>query len=189
MEWTKADDEYLRELRKEIDHDNIRIKELIKNKLVNNKYIIKLLDNVELEKEESQPDDYFDVNILPYFLLKPTITSTQNIICIETDYNKLMSHDSTKKHQQIIFHILCAIENIIVPQTGLARHDMIAALILREFDHTNIFGPKIQCVSDKSGAIENLFCSRTLIFEQIADNNLVKTSNGIPRLANKDIVI
>jgi hypothetical protein len=189
MQWTKADDEYLRELRKEIDHDDIRIKELIKNKLVNNKYIIKLLDNTELENAQAEPDEYFGVSILPYFLIKPTITSTQNFICIETDYSKLMTHDPTKKYQQIIFHILCAIENVIVPQTGLARHDMIAALILREFDHTNIFGAKIHCVSDKSSAIENLFCARTLVFEQITDNNLVKTSNGIPRLANKDVVI
>lgn len=189
MNWTKADDEYLRAMRNEIDHDDIRLKEKIKEKLVNNKYIIKLLNNTELEEAQSEPDEYFGVNILPYYMVQPTQTHINNFICFETQYDELKRYDATKKYQQIIFYVLCHIKSNIVQETGIARHDSIAALILREFDWTNIFGAKIHCTSNKPGMVDNDYSSRVLVFEQITDNNLVKTSKGIPRMANKDVVV
>ena len=62
-------------------NDNIKIKEQIKQILLNNRYIIHVLNNKELEEAESEPDEYYGINILPYYIISPTQTNIQNFIC------------------------------------------------------------------------------------------------------------
>ena len=50
MEWTPEDTEYLREFRKHLDSDNIKLKQQIKQKLLSDKYLIHVLNNKELEE-------------------------------------------------------------------------------------------------------------------------------------------
>ena len=47
MDWTEEDLKHIREFRHRIDNDNIRCKEIIKQKLINNPYIIHVLNNFE----------------------------------------------------------------------------------------------------------------------------------------------
>lgn len=72
MELTKEQLQNLLELKKYVDSDNIRIKEIIKKSLIENPYIIYLLNNKELEDVEADPSDYLGVNILPMFMIHPT---------------------------------------------------------------------------------------------------------------------
>ena len=57
----------------------------------------------------------------------------------------------------------------------MARHDLLAALIMDEFNLSNCFGTQIKCVSDKASVVDTDYACRTLIFEMEAPTNLVKT--------------
>ena len=176
-------------LKKNLDSDDIRNKEIIKKKLLNNETIIYLLNNKELKDAEAESDEYYGINILPYYIIKPTQTNVQNFICYETEFDELDRYNKEVKYMRIIFYILCEQKNIVDEDTYIARHDLLAALILDEFNYTNYFGAKIRCVSNKPSIVDTDYACRTLIFEQITDNNVVKTRNSTSKMVNKEIHI
>lgn len=193
MEWTKQDTETLQQLVNDIDCDDIKIKEQIKKSLLKNRFIIHALHNEELEKQGAEPDDYFGVNILPYYQIIPTQSNVQNFLCYEVRYDKLQNGNSAIKELDINFYILCEQKNIIDEETGIARHDLLAALVLDWFNYTNELGIKMHCVSDIPNVVDEKYASRTLIFRQTVDNNIVKTrvsadGRRTPFIANKALV-
>ena len=153
------------------------------------KEIYNPINNKELEKQDAQPDDYYGVNILDYYIIEPTQTDVQNFICYEVDSEKMNEYNKAVKYLTIKFIVLCDQKNIEDKDTYIARHDLLAAILLKQFNHTNYFGTKIECTYDVSSVVDSTYACRTLIFTQITDNNLVKTQSKIPRLVNKDIVI
>jgi hypothetical protein len=72
MELTPEQIQELRNYKNIVDSDDIKYKEIIKKALIENPYIIYLLNNKELEDAEADPSDYLGVNILPEFLIHPT---------------------------------------------------------------------------------------------------------------------
>lgn len=179
MELTQEQIQELRDLKKVVDSDDIKYKEIIKKTLINSDLIIYLLNNKELEDNDADPSDYLGVNILPYFMIHPTQSNVQNYICYETTFNELQRYNSNMKKQQIIFYVLCEEKNNIEKTTGIARHDLISALIINLFNWTNLFGAQIHLVSDVPSVIDSDYSCRTLVFEQETDNNLAKTKNGV----------
>ncbi len=186
MTYTEEDKNYLRSFRNTLDYDGIKVKQQIKQALLENKHIIHVLNNKKLEEEEAEPDDYFGDNILPYYLIHPTQTSVKNFLTFQVNYTSIPQYNKLTKYLQIIFIVLCEQQNIIDKDTSLPRHDLLAALIQDQFNYTNICGQKIQLVSDRELVVDTNYAARELTFEQLTDNNLVRTRNGIPRLSNKD---
>lgn len=186
--WTNEDRKALLAFKNNVDSDNIKIKEQIKQNLLDNRFIIHVLNNLELEESDAEPSDYYGVNILPYYMIHDTQTDVKNYICFEVGYKDL-SRDNNKsvKLLRIIFYILCQEKNGIDEETGIARHDLLAALIQDQFNFTNYFGRKIELISDEPSIVDTNYFCRTMVFGQTTDNNLVKTHNT-SRLANKDIV-
>jgi len=186
MEWTKEDSEWLRSFRNNIDCDEIKIKEQIKQQLINNKYLIHVLNNKELEEKDATPDEYFGVNILPYYMISPTQTNVQNFICYTVGFRaeRRYSGDAVKV-LQLTFVILSEQKNIIDKDTSLSRTDLLGALIQDQFNWTNYFGRKIHIVRNEESVVDTNYACRTIIFEQDTDNNLVKTRNNIPQMMNK----
>lgn len=195
-QWTKEDSKRLASLKYVTDNDNIRIKEIIKQKLLANDDIIHVLNNKKLQEEEAENDEYFGVNILPYYIISPTQADSQNFICFTIGYenvernftNSTRTYNDLQRHLHIVFVVLCEQKNIKDEDTGIARHDLLAALIQNEFNFTNYFGRKIELISDNETLVDNKYACRTLVFSQITDNNMTKTQYGQPsRLANKEI--
>ena len=190
MEWTEQDKKSLQAWINYIDSDDIKIKEKIKDELIKNKNLIHLLDNEELEAEDSSPGDYYGVNILPYYNIPNTQTNVKVFLSFETQWTEEPRYNNRAKYQQVVFYISCHESDIYEKDTNLPRHDLIAAILTDQFNWTNILGNKVRCVSSRPSLTDNRYVTRTLIFQQITDNNLVKTPKmGIPRLANKDIVL
>jgi len=75
MELTPKQLQTLRDLKKNVDSDDIKYKEIIKKSLIENDLIIYLLNNKELEDSGADPSDYLGVNILPYYIISPTQTN------------------------------------------------------------------------------------------------------------------
>lgn len=189
MEWTSEDRQKLLSYRTIVDNDNIKIKQKIKSVLLENKYIYHVLNNKTLEDVGAEPDEYFDVNILDYYIIKPTQSKVDNFICYTTSFDELGRYNQSKKFQEITFSVLCHIDSLIDKETGIKRHDLLAALIMDQFDYTNYFGGKIHCVSDKETVVDTDYIARILIFQQVVDANLVKKIDGVPRLSNKGAVV
>lgn len=185
MEWTNEDIAYLKSYRNIVDYDGIKIKEQIKQQLLQNKYIIHVLNNKELEESGATAQDYFGVNILPYYLITPTQTHVENFICYTVGFREESRYNSCVKVLMITFVILCEQKNIIDLDTSLARTDLLAALIQDQFNYINYFGRKVHIVRDEESVVDSKYAARTLIFEQETDNNLVKTRNNIPQMMNK----
>lgn len=195
-EWTKEDSKRLASLKYVTDNDNIRIKEIIKQKLLANDDIIHVLDNKDLQEAEAENDEYFGVNILPYYHIMGTQTDSQNFVCFTVGYenvernftNSSRMYNDLQRHLHVVFVVLCEQKNIKDKDTGIARHDLLAALIQNEFNFTNFFGRRIQLVSDEETVVDNKYLCRTLIFSQITDNNVTKTEYGkSSRIVTKEI--
>lgn len=187
MAWTTTDKEYLNAFKNLPDNDDIRFKQIVKEKLLDNRYLIHVLNNNELDEDE--PDSYFNVSILPYFALEDTIVSVKNVICYEIVF-ETNRYDKREiiKDCQIVFNVICDLSDIIEKDTGIARHDLLAALLMDQFNWTNIFGMQIHCVSDKPSMVgANLAC-RTLIFRGEFLNSIAKTHDGITKVVNSDVV-
>lgn len=187
MIWTEDDKKYLLNLKHSLDSDNIKAKETIKRELLDNQYIIHVLNNKELEKVNAGADDYYNVNIFPTLSVPFTQSSVENFVCFEVKYDTVKFAKTTKV-LQIVFNIVCQSQNIIDKETGLPRHDLLAALIQDKFNYTNYFGRQIALVSDIPSTVDKIYSARTLVFEQMTDNNLVKTKGGKPRIVNKDTI-
>lgn len=187
MELTQEQIQELRQLKTVVDSDDIRYKEIIKKTLISNDLLIYLLNNTELSSAEADPSDYLGVNILPYYIIDPTQHNVQNYICYEIETRELERYSSNMKKQHIIFYVLCEEKNNIEKYTGIARHDLIAALLIDMFNETNLFTNKVHIISDIPSVVDNDYSCRTLVFELITDNNLAKTKNGVTSMINRDI--
>lgn len=165
------------EYKKHNEIDNIYYKEIIKNKLVKNDKIIFSLNNPNLDPDS--PADYIGENIRPYYIMPETQGEPKNYICFETSFNEVPKYNNVLKMGQVIFYVLCDVRTIYDQKTGIARHDLIAALIQDEFNWTNMFGTQIRLVSDKPLIVDTYFAGRTLIFEQTTTNALVKKGRVI----------
>lgn len=187
MELTQEQIQILRDLKNNVDSDNIRYKEIIKKSLIENDLIIYLLNNKELEDVGADPSDYLGINILPAYLIHPTQHNVQNFICYEVGFREVQRYNSKMKLLQITFYVLCEEKNNIEKRTGIARHDLIGALILDIFNWSNVFGGQIHCISDVPSVTDNDYATRTIIFEQLTDNNLAKTRDGVARIIPRTI--
>ena len=195
-EWTKEDSKRLASLKYVTDDDNIRIKEIIKQKLLANDDIIHVLDNKKLQDAEAENDEYFWENIFPFYLIPDAQTDSQNFICFTVGYenvernftNSSRMYNDLQRHLHIVFVILCEKKNLKDRDTGIARHDLLAALIQNEFNLTNYFGRRMLLVSDNESTVDSVYACRTLIFSQTTDNNVTKTQYGNPsRIVTKEI--
>lgn len=187
-DWTKEDSKRLASYKYIVDNDNIRIKQKIKEKLLANDDIIHVLDNKELQEKEAENDEYFGVNIRDSYIIPETQTSSQNYICFTVGYRDVSRYNDLVKELHITFYILCEQKNLKDRDTGIARHDLLAALIQNEFNYTNYFGRKIQLIQDEESVTDNAYVTRVLTFTQTTDNNITKTKYGSPtRIANKEV--
>ena len=187
-DWTKEDSKRLASYKYIVDNDNIRIKEIIKQKLINNDDIIHVLDNKELQEKEAENDEYLWVNIIPSYIIHPTQTDSQNFICYAVGYRDVNRYNDVVKELHITFYILCEQKNLKDRDTGIARHDLLAALIQNEFNYTNFFGRKLKLTQDEESVTDNDYVTRVLTFTQTTDNNITKTKYGSSTLnANKEI--
>ena len=166
--------QYLIDLKKKPNEDDIRYKEIIKQKLLEDDILIWLLNNKELEDADAENDEYFGVNIRPEFIIPETQTDVQNFLCYEISFEDTARYNPAIKYQEIIFYILCHEKNGIVEEIGAARKDLIAGIIIDKFNGSNAFGNQLKLISDKPSVTDTRYSTRTLVFEQKTTDSLTK---------------
>ena len=169
--------------------DNERYKYRIMKMLTENEDILWTLHNAELEEKFSNTKDkdgnivlngdaYRNVSIFNFLKIPDTQSKVRNYICFEVDDIEQPRYNDHMIVKNIIFRTVSHDEDF---QTdwGIARQDLLAAIIQSEFDWSNIFGLHIEKVLDKGRVAENGYYYREFIYETTVPNNLPnKAKNG-----------
>lgn len=175
----------LRAYKETSDDDNIRFKEIIKQKLLNNQKIIHVIHNTNLNEDE--PDAYFGINIKPFILLPEVQDEPMNYICFKTEFEASSRENEIKKYERVTFLILCDGKTLIDDETGIARHDLLGSIIREEFNYSNCFGSQAVLIADKESTTDSNYATRTLTFSIVTTKNILKTENGITSIINKEV--
>lgn len=166
------------------DNDNIRYKEIVKQKLLNCDELIYAINNEELLAQKASMDQYFNVNIKPYLTVPETQHAVKTYILYDVCFSEKPQYNDFLKYAQLQFMIMCPTENIIDKYTGIARHDLIAAILQEEINWSNAFGTVMKLVNDVATVTDTTYATRTLIFEQTAPSGLTKNSIKISSKVN-----
>lgn len=181
--------ENLRSYKTTIDDDNIRLKEKIKKELLDCDELIYALHNTEFEETGVDNDEYFGTNILPYLSFPDSQTSVKNYLCFKMDFDEISTSNKIMKYNQVIFVILCHNSDIMDRATGIARHDLISAILIEQFNWSNIFGTQCKLISNKESVTDSDYVTRTLIFEFTTPNSIARTSNRTTSIINNKVKI
>ena len=154
-----------------IDDDIIRAKRLIRDRLCNDEDIIEVLHNVELEKNEAPPDEYFGTNIFSFIRVPGIADTVRNYICFSIDDIEDSYTNEVIKMQYVQFVIFCNAEDINTPY-GIDRHDLLAYIVRDLFNWSDILGMQLKLISNREGVTDTNYYTRTLKFECRKANSL-----------------
>ena len=168
--------------------DNERYKYRIMKMLTENQDVLWTLHNVELEKTCSYIDEnneislngdaYRNVSIFNFLKIPDIQSEVKNFICFEVNDIEQPRYNDSLLIKNIIFRTVSH-EDDYITDWGIARQDLLAAVIQSGFDWTNAFGLHIEKISDRGRVAENGYYYREFIYETTVPNNLVnKAKNG-----------
>lgn len=189
------------------DDENIQYKKKIEKALMLNPCLLYALNEKSLESElfdddgninwewnedtkEYDPlgewDRYFGgtSNIRPYLFIPDTQTEVKHYICYQVSFDEMPRYQDTLKYTNVTFTIFVHGNDRNDKLTGIPRHDLIASIIRERFNWSNIFGMQTHLISSKESTTDNNYLVRTLVFQVIDTNGIVKTTNGITSTNN-----
>nr|DAU04499.1 MAG TPA: hypothetical protein [Caudoviricetes sp.] len=189
------------------DDENIQYKKKIEKALMLNPCLLYALNEKTLESElfdddgninwewnedtkEYEPlgewDRYFGgtSNIRPYLFIPDTQTEVKHYICYQVSFDEMPRYQDTLKYTNVTFTIFVHGNDRNDKLTGIPRHDLIASIIRERFNWSNIFGMQTHLISSKESTTDNNYLVRTLVFQVIDTNGIVKTTNGITSTNN-----
>lgn len=189
------------------DDEDIQYKKKIEKALMLNPCLLYALNEKSLESElfdddgninwewnedtkEYEPlgewDRYFGgtSNIRPYLFIPDTQTEVKHYICYQVSFDEMPRYQDTLKYTNVTFTIFVHGNDRNDKLTGIPRHDLIASIIRERFDWSNIFGMQTHLVSSKESTTDNNYIVRTLVFQVVDTNGIVKTTNGITSTNN-----
>ena len=161
-----------RDLQK-IDDDIIQAKRTVRERLCQDLDIIKYLHNEELERADAEPEDYFNVNILPYIRIPGTLDKVKNFICFSVDDIRDSSINEAMKSQYVQFVIFCHGDDIDTG-LGIPRHDLLSYFLNDDFQWSNLLGLQLKLVYNQESVTDTNFSCRTMKFEAVKPNMLQK---------------
>ena len=189
------------------DDENIQYKRKIEKALMLNPCLLYALNEKTLESElfdddgninwewndenkEYEPlgewDRYFgsNSNIRPFLFIPDTQTSVKHYICYQVAFDEMPRYQDTLKYTNVTFTIFVHGNDRVDKLTGVPRHDLIASIIRERFNWSNIFGMQTHLISSKESTTDNNYLVRTLVFQVVDTNGIVKTTNGITSTNN-----
>lgn len=139
----------------------IRYKQQIMSLLVNNDYVVELIDNTDIE----EPEDLIGNNLFNYIRIPQSIEEAETYIAFEIDVPKI--NDSNKEwfKQLVITFYIIAHESTMPTTLGGTRIDLLAAEIDKMFTgYVGIGKQPLQLKSNTSNGISVKHRCRILTF-------------------------
>lgn len=187
------------------DDDNIRIKNQIYRTLLSCPELLyalhrndlepRLFDedgNINWDSETHEPlgewDAYFGESgsIRPFLFIPETQTEVKHYLCYQVDSDENVRYNDSEKLLEVTFTIFVNEGDRTDQLTGLPRHDLIASIIRENFAWIGLEIPTLVPVYNKESVTDNHYVVRTLKYQCILPNDLVKTnSSGTTFYKNK----
>ena len=123
------------------DDDTVRLKDKIKNMLINSPKLLWALNDKDLQEqifnedgtlnETGEWDAYFGETSLirPFLFIPETQDIVQNYLCYQVSSDENMRYNPAMKYLVISFTIFVHEKNSFDKETGIARHDLIGSII------------------------------------------------------------
>lgn len=175
------------------DDDAIPIKKRIEEIFIRSPELLYALHASELEKElfnkdgslnvdeDGNPlgewDKYFGENsyIRPFLYIPQTQEDVKHFICYEVSFTQTPKYNDKEKYCLITFVILVNGKDAIDKETGIPRHDLIGSIIREKISWSGLIGAHAVPTSDKGTITDNNYIMRTMVFESLVPNSIVKT--------------
>ena len=185
------------------DDDNIRIKEQIKDTLLNCPELLYAIHNKELESElfdedgnlnidedgnlTGEVDRYFGANsnIRPFLFIPETQDEVKNYVCYQTSYSDLVRYNDKEKKLIVTFTIFVNGKDSIDKLTNTPRHDLIASIIREKIAWIGLEISTATPFGDKESTTDNNYLVRTLQYEVTLPNSICKTEGNNTFYNNK----
>lgn len=163
--------------------DVVRFKHEVMRELTSNADILKTLHNNNIEVNISNWDNpngdmYRDVNIFDFMKLPSLQDEVFNYICFEVTTTNSYSSDFVITN--LFFRTVCHVSDMKT-DWGIQRHDLLALIIKKEFDWSNIFGMTLNKISDVGKIGEDDFYYREIVYESTIPNNHYNKLNNYRR--------
>ena len=183
------------------DDENIRYKNTIKNTLLSCPELLYALHEADLDSElfnsdgtinyDGEWDLFFGEtgNIRPYLYIPETQDTIKHYVCYQVSFHEIPRYNDIKKYTQITFTVLVNGKDAMDKMTGIPRHDLISSFIREKINWSNVFGMQAKLVSNKEAISDNNYILRTMIFELLDLNGIVRTPyNGETQIINNDFL-
>lgn len=166
-----------------------RCKYVIMEELTNNQDILWTLHNEKLESickkdKKNKKDvvlngDLYKNESIFNFLKIPDIQDTvKNYICFEVNDTETSRNNASFIIRNIKIRTIS--HNVdYKTDYGIARQDLLAAIIKYKFDWSNIFGLHIKKVQDQGFTTKDGYYYRDIVYETIAPNNLICKNKNV----------
>lgn len=188
------------------DDDNIIFKQKITKALMNCPEILyavnekSLMDelfnadgtiNYDGEWDRFFSDAYHDGNFRPYLFIPDTQDDVKNYVCYQTNFEETPRFNAIEKYALVTFTIFVHAGDRVDINTGLPRHDLIAAILRDKLNWTNIFGTQCNVISDRESMTDYKYLVRTLVFKSTMPNSIVQTTiqgNGNNKRVSTNVI-
>lgn len=169
---------------KSLGYDDIdSYKYIIMDILTKNQDILNTLHNADFEKEDKRingllnGDLYKNVNIFNFLKVPETQSKVKNYICFEINDVEQVRYNEVLIIKNITFRTISHDEDFKT-DWGIARQDLLATIIKKEFDWSNVFGMHVEKISDRGRIAEDGYYYREFVYETTVANNLVNKAKN-----------
>lgn len=178
------------------DDDNIRVKMRVKEIMMSCPELLYAVHNPKLEGElfdkktgklleDGDWSRYFGAtaNIRPFASIPETQTENLNVICYQTLFNNVVQTNKLQKYLKLTFTAMVHETDELDAATGIPRHDLISAILIKLFNWTDVLGVQTKLGLCTEGLTDNHYVFRTLTFEAVAMNGIYHSRDGKLRVA------
>ena len=162
------------------DTDSLKIDDIVRCKykimklLTEDVDILNTLHNVDLGAiKPLNGDAYRNVNIFDFMKLPSNKDIVNNYICFEINDNGRGS----MTNKTIIFRCVSHISDVET-DWGVARHDLLAAIVKNKFDWSNVLGMRLVKQSDNGLVTDDGYYYREIIYYQNDPLNTYQSMNN-----------
>lgn len=182
------------------DDDTIRVKNKIKEKLINSPKLLWALNNEELEGQlfdddgnldpDGEWDAYFGTSscIRPFLSIPQTQDTVSNYICYQVSTDENMRYNPQMKYFVITFTIFVHEKNSEVEEVGVPRHDLLGAIIRELMAWSSVMAARAVPVYEGEATTDNNYITKVIKYQASIPNNISMTINGESEYVNKSKV-
>ena len=147
-----------------IEDDISLTKRIIETVLCGDADLVEIIDNPTIDP--SVPEDLLYKSIYPFVRIPGAQDMSQSYICYSVDDMSAHERNDRMKQQYIQF-VVFVHQDLVQTKYGVARHDLLGAIIRDLFNRSHLFGHELKLTNDKEYAVDNDYITRTLKFQLI----------------------